>query len=66
MIVFNERHLRRILRSYLAYYHGSRTHLALGKDTPEGREVHPVGAGRIVACPEVGDSTIATNGKPPE
>ena len=31
-----------------------RTHLALGKDTPEGREVGPVGAGRIVACPEVG------------
>jgi hypothetical protein len=54
VVVFNERHLRRVLRSYLAYYHGSRTHLALGKDTPEARGVDPVGAGRIVARPEVG------------
>jgi hypothetical protein len=26
VIVFSERHLRRVLRSYLAYYHGYRTH----------------------------------------
>ena len=32
----------------------SRTHLALGKDTPEARAVDSVGAGRIVARPEVG------------
>ncbi len=37
VIVLNERHLRQILCSYLAYYHGSRTHLALGKDTPAPR-----------------------------
>ena len=30
VIILNQRHLRRILRAYLAYYHGSRTHLALG------------------------------------
>ena len=54
VVVFNERHLRRVLRSYLAYYHGSRTHLALGKDTPEPRAVEPAGAGRVVARPEVG------------
>ena len=54
MIVFNERHLRRVLRSYVAYYQRSRTHLALGKDTPEARAVDPAGAGRIVARPEVG------------
>ena len=29
VIVLNEGHLRRRLRSYLRYYHGSRTHLAL-------------------------------------
>ena len=34
-IILNERHLRRILGSYLDYYHGSRTHLSLGKDTPD-------------------------------
>ena len=54
VVVFNERHLRRVLRSYLAYYHGSRTHLALGKDTPEPRAIEPAGAGRVVARPEVG------------
>src|SRR4030095_4031953 len=41
VIVFNERHLRRVLRSYVAYYQRSCTHLALGKDTPEARAHHP-------------------------
>ena len=54
VIVFNERHLRRVLRSYLAYYQASRTDLALGKDTPEPRGLDAIGAGRIVARPEVG------------
>jgi transposase InsO family protein len=52
VIVLNERHLRRILVSYLDYYHRSRTHLSLGKDTPEGRPVR--GTGKIVAFPKVG------------
>jgi transposase InsO family protein len=52
VIVFNERHLRRILRAYLGYYHRSRTHLALGKDAPDRR---PCSAdGDIVVTPEVG------------
>ena len=54
VIVFDQRHLRWILRAYVAYYHRSRTHLALAKDTPEARAVHPVGVGRIVARAEVG------------
>ncbi len=54
VIVLNERHLRRILVSYLDYYHRSRTHLSLGKDTPEGRSVQPDGTGEIVAFPQVG------------
>ena len=54
VIVLNERHLRRILVSYFDYYHRSRTHLSLGKDTPEGRSVQPSGAGKIVAFPQVG------------
>jgi transposase InsO family protein len=37
MIVWNERSLRRTLRSYFAYHQGSRTHLALAKDAPEPR-----------------------------
>jgi hypothetical protein len=54
VIVFNERHLRQILRNYFAYYHGSRTHLALDKDSPEHRDVEPPELGEIVAIPEVG------------
>ena len=54
VIVVNERHLRWILRAYLAYYHRSRTHLALAKDTPEARAVDTAGVGRIVARAEVG------------
>lgn len=53
-IVFNERHLHRVLRAYVTYYQHSRTHLALGKDTPAGRAIDPASSGRIVARPEVG------------
>src|SRR6476661_7300244 len=34
VIVFGERHLRHVLRSYMSYYNGTRTHLALAKDSP--------------------------------
>ena len=54
VIVLNERHLRRHLRSYLSYYHCSRTHLALAKDAPEPRPVEPREFGRVVALPQVG------------
>src|SRR5450631_1653147 len=39
VIVLNQRHLRRLLKEYLCYYHEDRTHLRLGKDTPCGRAV---------------------------
>ncbi len=54
VIVLGERHLHRILRSYFAYYHRSRTHLSLGKDAPESRAVQPLAMGTVVALPEVG------------
>ena len=47
-------HLRRILSCYLDYYHRSRTHLSLGKDSPEPRSAQPLGPGKIVAFPQVG------------
>ena len=53
-IILNERHLQRILGSYLDYYHGSRTHLSIGKDTPDGRPVQPAGSGTVVSLPKVG------------
>jgi putative transposase len=38
VIVVNERHLKRLLNAYIIYYHDDRTHLALAKGTPAGRE----------------------------
>src|SRR6266446_9411256 len=37
VIVLNERHLKRLLSEYVSYYHEDRTHLGLGKGTPECR-----------------------------
>ena len=54
VIVVGERHLRRILRKYLEYYHGSRTHLALGKDTPDLRQRASADGGKGIALPMVG------------
>jgi transposase InsO family protein len=53
VIILNERHLRRILRRYLDYYHGSRTHLSLVKDAPDSRPVS-AGQGTVVPFPKVG------------
>lgn len=52
VVVLNRRHLRKILKSYFAYYHRSRTHLALEKDAPEPREI--MSQGQIVAIRQVG------------
>jgi len=52
VVVLNPRHLRRLLKSYFAYYHCSRTHLALAKDAPDRRVVMP--KGKIIAIPQVG------------
>jgi putative transposase len=54
VLVFDESSLRRILRSYLDYYHRSRTHLSLGKDSPEPRAIQPEHMGRVEALPQVG------------
>ena len=40
MIVYNDRHLQRILRPYFAYYNAARTHLALDKQCPDNRPIH--------------------------
>ena len=54
VIVFNEAHARRILRGYLEYYHGSRTHLGLDKDAPDGRAVEPPELGPVQAAADGG------------
>jgi len=53
-IVLNERHLRRILSSYFTYYHESRTHLSLDRNSPIPRDVEPPERGRVIAIPQVG------------
>jgi transposase InsO family protein len=53
-IIFNERHLRRILVKYFKYYHESRTHLGLGKDCPQPRSVEFPDSGPIQSEPIVG------------
>jgi len=54
VMVFQEASLRRTLNSYFDYYHRSRTHLSLGKDSPEPRAIQPPERGSVVAVPQVG------------
>ena len=56
VIVLNERHLKRLMKEYIAYYHEDRTHLALDKGTPAAREARKnPGVGRkVVSIPRVG------------
>lgn len=54
VIVLDESSLYYHLKSFMAYYHESRTHLSLEKDTPEPRPVQRAEGGRIVAIPQVG------------
>ena len=53
VIVFNERHLKRLLSSYLDYYHPWRTHQSLDQDTPDGRHVRFAEPGQVVEFPVV-------------
>ena len=55
VIVLNQRHLRRLLKEYIRYYHEDRTHLVLGKDTPGGRvAASTVSASKIISLPRLG------------
>jgi hypothetical protein len=54
VIVLNERHLRRLLDSYLRHYHTARTHLSLDKDAPNHRPVQPAHIAKVIALPHVG------------
>jgi len=54
VIVLNQRHLHRILRSYFEYYLRSRTHLSLNRKAPIEREVELPSRGRVLSVPRVG------------
>ena len=54
VIVFKEGSLYRHVQSFVDYYHESRRHLSLEKDTPGSRPVQPPELGRVIALPQVG------------
>jgi putative transposase len=53
IIVLNERHLKRLLREYVRYYHEDRTHLGLNKETPGGR-IRSAHRGRVITQSRLG------------
>ncbi len=55
VIIFNERHLRQVLKAYVTYYHGARTHLSLDKQSPVQRSIESPDQGKVVAISHVGD-----------
>jgi transposase InsO family protein len=64
VIVLSERHLRRVLTRYLSYYHESRTHLSLDKDSPTSRRVQGTTKGRWSNSRKLADCTIDTSAEP--
>ena len=50
----SESQLRRVIRSYVDYYHADRTHLGLEKDASDERRVEPRAMGEVVAFSRVG------------
>ena len=53
VIALNERHLKRLLSEYVSYHHEDRTHLGLGKGTPECR-IRCVTSGRVLSHDRLG------------
>jgi len=51
VIVLNERHLKRLLSSYLDYYQPWRTHRSLEQDAPDGRRIRLAELDQIAEFP---------------
>ncbi|HUT92967.1 MAG TPA: hypothetical protein VMY37_25980 [Thermoguttaceae bacterium] len=54
VIVLNETRLDRILTDYFDYYHTSRPHLSLDRNSPTPREVEPPSQGEVISTGQVG------------
>jgi transposase InsO family protein len=55
VIVFNERHLKRLMAEYIRYYRDDRTHLGLKKQTPAMRAAHGASPDRrVISMPKLG------------
>ncbi len=54
VIVLNEAHLRRLMTSYLVYYHTVRPHLSLDRNAPIPRPIQGPSEGKVIAMMHVG------------
>ena len=56
IITLNERHLLRLLREYVSYYHQDRIHDSLERDTPHkrGAEQKPAATAKVTLMPRLG------------
>ena len=56
IIALNERHLLRLMRDYVSYYHQDRVHDSLEKDTPNKRLIEPKPAtiAKVTSLPRLG------------
>jgi transposase InsO family protein len=53
IIPIDKRHLKRLLSEYIRYHHEDRTHLGLGKGTPNGRS-RAIPSGRVLSHERLG------------
>jgi putative transposase len=56
VIALDERHLLRLMRDYIGYYHQDRVHDSLGKDAPERRAIEPkpAASANVTSMPRLG------------
>jgi transposase InsO family protein len=56
VLIFNEAHLRRLVKDYVFYYHTDRTHDGLEQDTPVKRPVvpRPAASAQLLSFPRMG------------
>jgi transposase InsO family protein len=54
VIILNEDHLRRMLQEYFDYYHNTRPHQSLERNSPAPREIEPQTMGKVISVPQVG------------
>jgi putative transposase len=54
LLIIDENHLRRILRDYFDYYHNSRPHQSLERNSPAPREIEARAKGKVIAIAQVG------------
>ena len=54
VLVFGERHLRQVLREYVAYYNATRPHQSLAAEPPDGPRSLSPPPGRVISRPILG------------